>query len=334
MLNERIKKKSEAIIVIYKILITGGVINKKQMSEKIGVSTKTIERYIDDINMTFEAEEDLVSAGMRVEYDYERKGYALKYQEFKQITKKDVLAISKVLLESRGFTKKELDQLLFKLISNCCYSDQVQVKDVIFSEKNSYIEPRHSDVALIDKVWDLSEAIRTQRKLEIEYTKIANGGVVDTTPLQRKLLPLGLMFSEYYFYLLAYIESKGRDIVIPYRLDRIRNYEVLEERFNIDYNNKFEEGELRKHIQFMKSGEFNRIKFKFKGASIEAVLDRIPTAKVVSEKDGEFIVQASVIGDGVKMWLLSQGDNVEVLEPEELRADMKKTVENMMRGYM
>lgn len=56
------------------------------------------------------------------------------------------------------------------------------------------------------------------------------------------------------------------------------------------------------------------MKFRYKGLSIESVLDRLPTAKILShsKKDG-YTVSAEVYGDGIDMWLRSQGDTVELL---------------------
>ena len=51
----------------------------------------------------------------------------------------------------------------------------------------------------------------------------------------------------------------------------------------------------------------------YKGYSVEAVLDRLPTAEAVKQEDGTYIVTAEVFGDGIDMWLRSQGDGVEVL---------------------
>ena len=75
---------------------------------------------------------------------------------------------------------------------------------------------------------------------------------------------------------------------------------------------RFEEGEFRKRIQFMFGGKLRKVKFEYTGYSVEAVLDRLPTAKIVSEKDGKYIIEAEVFGDGIDMWLRSQGDRIKV----------------------
>ena len=130
------------------------------------------------------------------------------------------------------------------------------------------------------------------------------------------------MFSEFYFYMTAYIEcsEKKNDTSKPgdtfpsptiYRIDRLEELSILPEQFQVPYRDRFEEGEFRKRIQFMYGGKLRTLRLKCTRQSLEAVLDRLPTAEVVKEtEDGEFVVQAEVFGDGVDMWLKGQGENV------------------------
>ena len=73
------------------------------------------------------------------------------------------------------------------------------------------------------------------------------------------------------------------------------------------YKDRFQEGEFRKRVQFMYGGKLERIKFKYTGPSIEAVLDRLPTAEILSQDEEGWIVEAEVFGKGIDMWLQSQG---------------------------
>lgn len=63
----------------------------------------------------------------------------------------------------------------------------------------------------------------------------------------------------------------------------------------------------------MYGGKLERIKFKYTGPSIEAVLDRLPTAEIVEQDENGWVVAAEVFGKGIDMWLRSQGEYV-VLE--------------------
>lgn len=125
------------------------------------------------------------------------------------------------------------------------------------------------------------------------------------------------MFSEYYFYLTAFIDDEETrqdfDVIndsFPtiYRIDRIKSLKISEEKFHIPYSNRFEEGEFRKRIQFMYGGKLQRIEFVYSGYSIESVLDRLPTARILHEEDGKYTVSAEVFGTGIDMWIRSQGD--------------------------
>jgi len=150
---------------------------------------------------------------------------------------------------------------------------------------------------------------------------------------KRIIYPQGILFSEYYFYLIGFIEGKNYEYPTIFRVDRIRDLTTRDKKYKVDYSKRFKDGEFRKLIQFMQTGEVERIKFKFTGGSIEAVLDRLPNAEVVEEKKGEYIVNTKMFGKGIKMWLLSQGDSVEVLSPENFREEMRKTVEGMKMLY-
>ena len=131
------------------------------------------------------------------------------------------------------------------------------------------------------------------------------------------------MFSEYYFYLTAFLEDKtdfeNPDDLFPtiYRVDRIRSFQVMEEHFRVPYAKRFEEGEFRKRVQFMYGGSLEQIKFRYTGPSLEAVLDRLPTAEVVSTDEEGWTIRAEVFGKGVDMWLRSQGAYVQTVEEGE-----------------
>ena len=63
----------------------------------------------------------------------------------------------------------------------------------------------------------------------------------------------------------------------------------------------------------MYGGRLRKIKFKYTGLNVESVLDRLPTAKILDEEDGVYTIQAEVFGDGIDMWLRSQGNSVEMI---------------------
>lgn len=98
-----------------------------------------------------------------------------------------------------------------------------------------------------------------------------------------------------------------------YRIDRIQNYKTLDRHFAQRYTDRFQEGEMRKRIQFMYGGELQTIRFEYTGPSLESVLDRLPTAKVLQVTEKGWIVEAEVFGTGIQMWVRSQGDYIKII---------------------
>ena len=232
------------------------------------------------------------------------------------VTDVEIYAVCKILLESRALKKTEMDAILTKLLL-CCDADsgRKQVKELIPNEAYHYIELQHKK-PLLDTIWQLAGAIREQRYLEVKYVKMSKEKVV------RIIRPAGIMFSEFYFYLVGFLDDKeirekfdNPEDPFPtiYRIDRMESVKVLNRKFQILYKDRFEEGEFRKRIQFMYGGNLRRVRFQYHGDNLEFIMDRLPTARISNENKGGYIVEAEVFGKGIDIWLKSQGNMVEVL---------------------
>lgn len=313
--------KIQRVLGLYTKLINGSVINKATEATNYNVNERSIQRDIDDIRNYLDQQGTEDGIMNSVEYDRQVKGYRLKQIYKLKFTNPEILAICKILLDSRAFTKKEMQRVLAKLIDSCVPEDnQKLVKEMISNEEFHYIQPRHGSV-FMDKMWSISQAIHNHSYIEIKYQGI-QGSSVKT----RKLKPLAVMFSEYYFYMAAFIDDEkvrenfnviNDSFPTIYRIDRIQSLKVLDEKYHIPYSNRFEEGEFRKRIQFMYGGKLRKVKFKYSGYSVEAILDKLPTAKILDEEpheDGKrtvYTISAEVFGDGIDMWLRSQGEQIE-----------------------
>lgn len=309
--------KHNRVLAIYTKLMSGQVVNKMELAQMYGVNPKSIQRDIEDIRNFLDNQ--VVEEGFhnQIIYDHRQKGYRLEQSNHLKLSNDEILAVSKILLDSRAFTKKEMMDILDKLVESCVpKKNQKLVNELIANERFHYIEPHHHKV-FMDKMMILGQAIRECKVIKIQYTRMKDKAIVE-----RRLEPLAIMFSEYYFYLVGFIQGIDKEKEFDnandpfptiYRIDRIENLQVLEEHFKIPYANRFEEGEFRKRVQFMYGGKLQRVKFEYVGESIEAVLDRLPTAIVLSEENGKYIVLAEVFGKGIDMWLRSQGDNIKVL---------------------
>ena len=132
------------------------------------------------------------------------------------------------------------------------------------------------------------------------------------------------MFSEYYFYLAAFhynikrkccFEDPGDINPTIYRIDRIKSMKTTDTVVRKPYSDLLDDGEFRKRVQFMYGGKLQTIRFRYSGMSVESVLDRLPTAKILSEENGVYTIEAETFGKGIEMWLRSHCDTVEIIQP-------------------
>lgn len=330
------ESKNYRTLDIYMRLCEGKRINKSEESIRFGVDERSIQRDIDDIRC-FLNERSMSGDGRTIEYDRIKKGFIMVGEEPSMMTNSEILAVSKILLESRAFTKRELKIILDKLVQGCVPLKNMKiVSDLIANETYHYVELNHKEY-IQDKLWQIGSDIYEHYLVSLRYAR-ANA---PRESIKRIVEPISILFSEYYFYLNAYIVEKddsGKYVhkynyPAIFRIDRIKNYKQLNEKLKISYSNRFEEGEFRKRIQFMYAGKLQHVVLKFRGENPEPILDRLPTARVIQQYDNECTIEAEVYGKGVIMWLLSQGSKVEVLRPESMREEMKLVLQDMLKLY-
>lgn len=304
MLSDYNGNKGFRLLNIYERLNKGELVNKETLANDFGVSMKTIQRDIDDLR-AYLAETHFMESGVSIKYDKARNSYYLVRMEREWLTNEEVLALCKILLESRAFCKDEMNALMSKIIMQSTPNDRKFVEEIIRGEYRSYIPLQHNK-PLLEPVWKVSEFIRGQKEMSFNYER------QDKKVRSKIAKPVAVMFSEFYFYMIAYVSDDQRNIPIVFRIDRMSDVKATGATFRIPYRDRFNDGEFRKRVQFMYSGELKTVRFRYSGVP-EAILDRLPTAQIISEKDGVYTISAETYGDGIYMWLRSQGDLVEIL---------------------
>lgn len=305
--------KQVRILDLMTRLINGEVLNKKLVANQYGVNERTIQRDIEVIRTYFTEKNSSTGECKDIIYNRSVNGYVYVDANEADLTDAETLAVCKILLESRAFTKEEMFQILDKLVkTNIPNHKRKEVQELILNEKYYYVPLQHGK-NLLSIIWSLGASIRNQQFIKIDYSRL------DGKEVTRRIKPVGIMFSEFYFYLIAFhhdCEHAAKfevDKLHPtiYRIDRIQNCVIEQEHFQMPYGSRFEESEFRKRVQFMYGGELKKIQFIYRGKSIEAVIDRLPTATYEMNQDGTYTVSAEVFGsEGVDMWIRSQGDNV------------------------
>ena len=308
---EKRKKQGVRLLLLREDLEKGKNINKEEIKAKFDIDDKTFQRDIDFLRAFYT---ENINPEIEIKYNKKKNGYILENNK-DRFRNEEILAISKILLESRAFCKDELDELLRKLRLLSEEDEMKQVKEMIKNEKFNYVPLKHGK-KLLDLIWELSKYITKQEIISISYTTKEGKSKV------HRIKPVSIMFSEYYFYIVSFMADKFvEDGPTIFRIDRIKKLKGTGENFEVPYLERFEDGEFRKRVQFMLSGKLRTVKFEYTGI-LEVVQDRLPTAEVVEEiklDDGikKYVITAEVYGKGIDMWLKSQGDKVRVVEEKE-----------------
>lgn len=326
-MTEKIGSKQDRILDIYTALINGEAISLSEYAQKYDVSEKSIKRDFEQIEL-FLADHNVEKPGNfeivnTVESKRDKGQFQLKNADSKYMSRAQILSVVKILMDSRGLAQTEMGPIVEKLISSSVsVHDQRFIRDLLLNEWYNYVEPSHQQ-PILDHLLDIAKAIKEQRIIHLTYGK-STGGSVD-----RIIEPLGIIFSEYYFYLAGNIKNidkekhfqiKGDENPTMYRIDRIQEMELMDERYQVQESKRFKEGEYRRRIQFMYGGRLHHIKLLVRDFALEAVCDKLSTAQVSPwGKDGyEHMVEAELFGDGILMWLMGQGDGVKLIAPDDL----------------
>lgn len=263
---KQMNRKVERIINLYSRLMDGEAINKNKEAIRFGVNGRTIQRDIDDIRTYFANDMDV---NKHLVYDWGKKGYVLQQNTQIGLRRNEIFMICKVLLGSRALAKEEMVPIIDKLLRCCISGDEQKKMTALIANERFHYQEREQSRPYESIVWEIAEAAYEHRYVQIDYQKEEASAIIS-----RRIQPIGILYSEGYFYLAAYIlmgqekkqsqgmkeaaateEGDGRLFPAVYRLDCVVNYKILEERFRVSYGERFEESEFRKRFHPGMDGE-------------------------------------------------------------------------------
>ena len=317
-------EKQDRLLEIFFRGLHGEGISVRGLADEYGVSTKSITRNLNDLK-NFLAEHRELVGHTELEYSHQDKCYHLYMDEF--LSNKELFTLVKVLIGARALSKLELLEMIGKLKRLTTPEDRLKMENLIRKEIYHYSEIHHDCASVQENLWRLMECIERRREISIDYYKM------DRSYVTHRLQPASLMFSDYYFYLIAFkAEDKERKPTY-FRVDRIKHITEHRKRFAQSEVGEFDEGLLRRRSLLMWPGKLRTVQFEFTGPSVQAVLDKLSTARIIEREGRKYLLEAEVYGDGIKMWLLSQGSWVKVTEPQEFVEEMKAEIERMRERY-
>ena len=309
------------ILKTYDNLIDKGQINKKEIVDEFNVSPRTIQRDIEVIRNylsdNYEDKEELV-------YDSKSNKYYLSRSEAHKLSTVEIFSIIKILLESRAFCKEEMECIVSTVASYASHKDRKSIKNLVLNEQYHF-KPLNHEKPILKTIWDLNQYILKKEAIQIEFTRF-NGQIS-----KRVVYPLSIVFSDFYFYLVAKIEGSKYDNPAFFRIDKLDKIQMINKKYTVD--KRFEDGEFKKRIMFMYGGDLMKVKFRYTGKFIEHIIDRFPILEVKNIDENIYEFDVEVYGKGCLMWFLSQGENIEIISPQSLRQELIDKINNMRKVY-
>jgi predicted DNA-binding transcriptional regulator YafY len=145
---------------------------------------------------------------------------------------------------------------------------------------------------------------------------------------ERKLAPLKLMFKSRSWYVPSYCAEK-KDTRL-FKLSRMRDIELTDERFEREKYLKIQQKPKEKSPHF----EIVHLKMRFRPEAAYLLYDWYAEENIKKQADGTYLVTARFpMDEWVYSHILSYGDNVEVLEPEYVREEIKKRLRDILSTY-
>lgn len=304
------------ILQIFMRVLHKEPINLEHLVMEYGKHVETIKKDIEYIRLALDANQQL-------KYDKVRKQYNLIGNE-DFLTVGDSLALLLMLYHSRVLNQDECQSIVNKLIKSYSLSQQEKLRRFFRPFKAHYHPVQEHD--LLEKIDILFKAILDQNIIQFKYQK--NGEAI-----KGEVIPYTIVFHDGMFYLAAHKSDLHNEKPVYWRLDRISECKMLEDHFRLDEH--IDLGEYRMQSFNMFTGELMKVKIKIKTRLLEYLKRECVMAWELEKLDDEWsLYEIEVRGtQGIILWLLQQKDKVEVLAPQELRQEMKETIDRMSKVY-
>lgn len=301
--------KIDRLLAITMYLLNRGTVSASALAERFEVSKRTIQRDIDTLNQ----------AGIPITSLYGAEGgYEIMdgFKLTKQIAGVDDYLNIIVALKglSTAYESQKINQTLDKALCAMPGGDQR-----IFIDFSAARE----GISVDDYLQIMEKAIDEKARLLIEYSN------ADSFITSRIIEPLALSFRWYAWYLFAYCTEKKAYRL--FKLQRIVSCSPTGGTFSKEHGNI---EELMKQQSESDKREYLNIRLLCKKEIRQQVLEYLNCCIEQEYENGDFVAAMNVPYE--RMWfslLMGFGNQVQVLEPVELKAMLRQKAEDILSLY-
>lgn len=295
---------------------------RPRLADTLGVDKGTIQR---DINLLREMGIHIVARGKQgyeMNSDFFLPALNLDFEEALSL----ITAASVYKANEGQQTKNALDNAIAKIAMGLPKSTrrvlrqiapQIDIPDSQVSELNEIRSHRKT----------LYEAICQRLKVTMTYDSFSRG-----KRTRHRVSPYAVIFRKHAWYVIGHSETRGR--VLTLRINRIHHLSISHSPYTIPDDFSVQKY-LEKSWDVMLGVETRVvIKFAHRIAPLIREVRWHPTQKLHTMPDGALRFEVTVAGlREIAWWIMTWGDEAEVLEPKELRERARETAEKMVEVY-
>lgn len=297
-----------------------GKINRKNLSQMLGVSERTVDRYIDILKNNLD---------YPIVYDPDNQTYEMFLEVSNRLhnnlTKNEIILLLMILDSSKSFNGIEILDLKERLLSLLDDAFRKQFEELRQRLGYEEVKEAQGNIRVIQKI---QEAIINGKVINVNYAP----AYLNKESMICRTAPYGITWDNDKGYLI------GKDLndkkLINYRLDRIESIKITDESYKIPDDFNIEEYIAKCWKMFF--GEVVEVEIKFNKYLLPLVKDKFNQKyyDILEETDDYFIINTEIRGiDMFKNWLLSLGKQVEVLKPKFLKKEIVESAKNIIDIY-
>lgn len=313
--------------------ISTGELFEKSQGAGFKISKRTLERHLENLHDSAEFRHL-----HRIKEGKTNKWWLDKLVSELMLSHETALSLMMLIDHARPLCGRVLLQDLedlyehVKRIVECGFRDSVADWAKKFVSNSRFQQLLPAQIAP-EVLTHLKDALVTNRKVQVLYHSRSSGR-------DQELLinPLGLSFQDGNLYLACTFDNDSKRVIRALPLQRFKRVDPPRGAQHADIPPGFDMRQVVRSTSFISAEDAPPIMLhlRLEKSMFERLSENALSADQVLEpvEGGGGRMKCSIVeSQGLKLWLLSQGDSLEVLAPQALRDEIAQTVQRMAALY-
>ncbi len=303
---------------------------KEYSDEDHMLSIDEIKEYISDI---YEVEIDPRTIRRNInllkeKFDYDivtwqesRKGYYLIKNPDIDFEPGEIRAIIDTFSYSTFIPKQMSREIIYKCKNMQNVYENEKLKDYKIYTTNTKIDNKE----IVKNIEDISSAIYNKKKIRFNYYKYElNPTLKSVNTGVRTISPYAIIYQLQEMYVVSL--KDGKKTLYTYRIDRMKNIEILDEKVNESITNDDVEKFVKSTVS-MFGNSSQEIEVICDNQLLDNVVDLFGESAIIKKYDNNrFKLTLNKDLEGFKRYVLTNLDMIEVVKPLELKKEIDKII--------